>query len=177
MRCDRITNHRRHIGSVGRVISCVLLMALISACATTQPIKSDIPTVLADPETYHKKRVELSGMVLDYEPARGDTYRTLQFTLGVGPNEKIPVFCSGYTADAIAKASDLAGEAFRARKPVIVVGILRTDEVAPAELKLESIEYGDRIIDVTRGRKTRPGFDAGGFRIVPSIGIGVVIGH
>ena len=126
---------------------------------------------------YHNRRVELEGLVIDYEPAIGDMYRTLYFTIGLGPREKIAVFTSGDRADAIAKASDLVGEAFQACEPVVVVGKLKADQGTVAELRLEWVGYAGRIIDVTRGRKTQPGFDAGGIRIVPSIGISTTISH
>ncbi len=147
---------------------------LFCACATVPPLRPEMSHVLAEPDTYRNERVELSGRVVDYEPASGDRYRTLYFTLGAGPEEKIPVFGSGYGADAIAKASDLVGEAFRAGEPLTVVGRLKTSggsDPGRAELKLESVEFGGRRIDVTKGRKTQPGFEVGGFHIVPSIGI------
>ena len=130
--------------------------------------------VLADPGVYNNQRVELTGQVIDYEPARGDTYRTLHFTLGFGPEEKISVFCSGYGADAIAKSSNLVGEAFEAAGTLIVIGKLKAGkgDRTSAELALESVEFGGRRIDVARGRKTRTGFEVGGFHITPSIGIG-----
>jgi hypothetical protein len=148
-------------------------VGLVSACATTPPLRVDVHSVLVDPGAFDNRRVELVGQVVDYEPARGDTYRTFRFTLGFGPQEKIPVVCSGYTADAIAKASALVGEAAEAEGAVVAIGKLQAGEGerATAELALESVEFEGRRIDVTRGRKTRSGFDVGGFHIIPSIGI------
>jgi hypothetical protein len=130
--------------------------------------------VLSDPGAYDNQRVELTGKVVDYEPARGDTYRTLYFSLGFGPDETMAVSYSGYEADAIAKASALVSDAFETGGILIVVGELKAGEGegASTELVLESVEFGGRRIDVTRGRKTRTGFEVGGFHIVPSIGIG-----
>jgi len=164
--------------SASGAIAFLAVICLLSACARTAPTRVDMGHVLSNPEPYDNKRVELRSRVIDFEPAQGDTYRTLHFTLGLGPNEKIPVFASGHTADSIEKASVLIGEAYSERGLLIVVGKLKAYEgtaPAAAELKLETVEYNGRIIDVTKGRQTQPGFDAGGIRIVPSIGIGVTI--
>ena len=145
---------------------------LLCSCATGPPLRPELSHVLAEPDTYRNERVELSGRVVDYEPASGDEYRTLYFSLGAGPEEKISVFGLGYGADAISKAADLVGEAFKAGEPLTVVGRLKTaGEPGRAELRLESVEFGGRRINVTKGRKTKPGFEVGGFHIVPSIGI------
>ena len=154
----------------------VLLIAagILSGCASAPPTSVDLRETFFNPQAYHNERVELVGYVVDYEPAGGDTYRTLHFTLGLGPDEKVAVFGSGYTADAIAKASGMVGEAFEDREPVSVIGKLKVaggPDGPGAELRLESVEYKGRKIDVARGRKTRPGFDVGGWRIVPSVGI------
>lgn len=150
----------------------LILINLVSACATS-PTRLDINNILTASHAYHNRRVELTGNVIDYEPAAGDTYRTFQFTLGIGPEEKIRVSGSGYTADAIAKASDLVWEALVAREPLTVVGTIEADEGVPPELRLESVEYEGRRIDVTRGRNARRGL--GGFRIVPSFGLNITI--
>lgn len=154
----------------------VLIVAagILSGCASAPPARVDLRQTFFNPQAYHNERVELIGYVVDYEPAGGDTYRTLHFTLGLGPDEKVAVFGSGYTADAIAKASGMVGEAFEGREPVSVIGKLKVaggPDGAGAELRLESVEYKGRKIHVARGRKTRPGFDVGGWRIVPSVGI------
>lgn len=162
------------LGSILRVVAFTIIVGLFSACATSPPLRPEMHNVFADPSVYNNQRVELTGQVIDYEPARGDTYRTLHFTLGSGPEEKISVFCSGYGADAIAKASNLTGEAFETGETLIVIGKLKAGEGdgTSAELALESVEFGGRRIDVTRGRKSRTGFEVGGFHITPSIGIG-----
>ena len=162
------------LGNILRIVAFPIIAGLFSACATSPPLRPDMHNVLADPGVYNNQRVELTGQVIDYEPAIGDTYRTLHFKLGFGPEEKISVFCSGYGADAIAKASNLVGEAFETGGTLLVVGKLKAGEGdgTSAELALESVEFGGRRIDVTRGRKTRTGFEVGGFHITPSIGIG-----
>lgn len=159
-------------------IAFLAVICLLSACARTAPTRVDMDQVLSDPKPYNKQRLELRGRVIDFEPAQGDTYRTLHFTLGLGPQEKIPVFASGHTVDSIEKASILIGEAYSEKGLVTVIGRLKAyDGAAPAavELELETVEYSGRIIDVTKGRQTQPGFDAGGIRIVPSIGVGVIL--
>ena len=151
---------------------------LLAACAvfgcatTTTPSRVELHSVLSDPGAYHNHRVEIIGRVIDYEPAGGDTYRALHFTLGYGSEEKVFVFGSGYAA-AVAKASSLVGDAFRTGEPVMVIGKLKAGK--NAELRLESVEHRGRKIDVTRGRRTRPGFDVGGFHVTPSIGINATI--
>lgn len=151
-----------------------IMSGFVSACATSAPLRTDVKNVLADPGAYDNRRIELSGWVIEYEPARGDTYRTLRFTLGFDFDEKVPVFCSGYEADAIAKASILVGEAFETGGTLVVIGNLKAGEGdgTPAEVMLESVEFAEQHIEVTSGRKTRSGFDVGGFHITPSIGIG-----
>ena len=148
------------------------LLFLACACETAPPLRPEIGHVLINPDTYHDKRVEFSGRVIDYEPATGDEYRALRFTIGVGPSKKIPVYGGGYGADAIAKASDLVGEAYRSDETLTVVGKLKAaGGNGPAELRLESVGFEGRKIDLRRGRKTRPGFEVGGFHITPSIGV------
>jgi len=156
------------------VVALLTIEFLLGACATKPPLRPDIQTLMLDPDGYDNQRVELTGQVIDYGPARGDTYRTLRFTLGSGPEEKISVFCSGYEADAIAKASDMVGEAFAAGGTLVVVGKLNAGDgdQASVELDLETAEFGGRRIDVSRGTRTHSGFDVGGFHITPSIGIG-----
>jgi len=152
----------------------LITAGILSGFASAPPTSVDLRQAFFNPQAYHNERVELIGYVVDYEPAGGDTYRTLHFTLGLGPDEKVAVFGSGYTADAIAKASGMVGEAFEERGPVSVIGKLEVaggPDGAGAELRLESVEYKGRKIHVARGRKTRPGFDVGGWRIVPSVGI------
>ncbi|UCD58376.1 MAG: hypothetical protein JSV16_04470 [Candidatus Hydrogenedentota bacterium] len=154
----------------------LLAASWAAGCATTAPVKLELNEVITNPQAHKNERVEVTGDVIDYEPARGDAYRTLQFTLGLGPDEKILVFSAGYTADAIAKASKLVEEAFRAREPITVAGKLRVgpeaETVGGVELRLERVEYRGRKIDVTRGRRTRPGFEVGAWHVTPSIGIG-----
>ena len=160
------------------ILCSLALCALMAGCATTAPTRLDLGSVLDNPMAHKNKRVELTGNVLDYEPARGDTYRTLFFALGFGPDEKIPVSVAGYNAEAIAKASALVKEAFDSREQLTAVGKLKVeaDEGAGSpELKLDAVEYRGRKIDVTRGRKTQPGFEVGGFVFSPSIAVGATI--
>ncbi len=159
----------------------LLIVACAAGCATTAPARLDLAEAVENPQAHKNKRVELTGHVVTYEPARGDAYRTLHFTIGYGPDEKIAVFSSGYTADAIAKASALVEEAFDAGEPLTVVGKLKVapdaKTTAGAELRLESVEYKGQKIDVRRGRKTRPGFSVGvgGWYFTPSVGVGATI--
>jgi hypothetical protein len=134
-----------------------------------------VQTVLGDPAAFDNRRIELTGQVIDYEPAIGDIYRTLRFIFGSDAGQAITIIYSGYEADAIAKASILVGDAFEAGGILTVVGTLSAGEGdgASAEVTLESVEYKGRRIDIAGGRKTRTGFEAGGFHITPSIGIGV----
>ena len=179
MRYSRQVNSPRNWMFPGAVCALFffLLCVFATGCARTAPLKADLRDVLDDPDAHKGERIELTGHVIDYEPAGGDTYRTLNFTLGLGLDDKILVYGAGYTAEAIAKASQLLGEAFEAGGPVTVSGKLRIDPDAEtdaaAELRLESVEYGGRKINVTRGRKTRPGFEVGGWHFTPSIGIGM----
>ena len=157
--------------------STALIMAgVFGACATAAPTRLDLQDLAVNPRAHKNERIEVTGHVVDYEPARGNAYRTLYFTLGLEPDGKIAVFSSGYTADAIAKASALVREAFEAREPLTVVGKLKIDEKAEAEpvaeLRLESVEYGGRKVRVNRGRRTRSGMSVGGWYFRPSIGIG-----
>jgi hypothetical protein len=139
----------------------------------------DLGAPLENPEAYKGKRLELTGYVMDYEPARGDAYRTLYFILASGPDDRLPVFASGYTADAIAKASALIGRAYETQEPLTVTGTLKVSQEGETpsrpELRLETVEYAGEKIDVTRGRKTAPGFDVGGWVVTPSIGVGITI--
>jgi hypothetical protein len=169
-------------GSVAPIVPAVLALFLTvtaAGCATTAPTRADLSSVAENPQNYRNQRLELTGKVIDYEPARGDTYRTLLFTLGVGPTKKIPVFASGYTAEAIAKASQLVGEAHTANQPLTVTGKMKIgkteNDPAAAELRLESVEYAGRKVDVKHGQKTRPGFQVGGFVFTPSVGVGATI--
>lgn len=164
---------------LARAAVILVTIGFVSGCATTPPTRLDLHQVLSEPQSYHNQRIEITGYVVEYEPARGDTYRTLHFALGSGPEKKVSVFSFGYGADSISKASDLVGEAFRAGEPISVVGELRAGEDpgrAPgAEIRLESVEFRGRKIDVTRGRRTRAGFDLGDFHITPSILIDATI--
>ena len=159
------------------VISTVLLqmICLFSGCTTSKPVRLDMQGLLDSPQAYKNKNVALTGYVIDFEPARGDTYRTLYFMLGVGSDEKIAVSAAGYTAESISKASMLVGQAFEEHELLTATGRLKVrkqDESDKVELKLRVIEYGGRKIDVARGRKAQAGFQfGGGWRIVPSIGI------
>ena len=156
-----------------------LLLIVSPGCATSKPARIDMQNVLAAPQVYKNKYVSLTGYVIDFEPARGDTYRTLFFTLGVGPDEKIAVSAAGYTAEAISKASMLVGHAYLEHELLTASGRLKVkelDESKEVELKLRVIEYAGSKIDVTQGRKTQPGFQfGGGWRIIPSIGIDATI--
>lgn len=168
-----------------RNCACIGVFLLVAGCAvgcaTTPPARLDLSEAVANPQAHKNERVELTGHVITYEPARGDAYRTLLFTIGYGPDKKIAVFSSGYTADAIAKASALVEEAFDANEPLTVVGKLKVapdaETAGGAELRLESVEYKGQKIDVTRGRKTRPGFSVGvgGWYFTPSVGVGATI--
>jgi len=147
-------------------------------CARTTPVQRDILEVTANPQVHKNERVEVVGKVINYEPARGDAYRTLSFTMGDGSHEKIAVFIAGYNADAIAKASTLIGEAFEAGKPITAIGTVKIDSKAEQtvpELRLESVEYEGRKIDVSRGRKARPGLQIGGGYFGSSVGVGATI--
>ena len=161
------------------IIVSLLIICPAAGCATARPVKLDIQTVLDNPQVHKNKYVEITGYVIDYEPARGDTYRTLYFTLGLEPDEKMPVSAAGYTADALFKASMLVGDAFEAHEPLTATGKLKVrkqDESEGTELRLRTVEYGGTKVDVTRGPKTEPGFGmGGGWRIIPSIGIDATI--
>jgi len=167
---------------IRRTVLAITLLAGSHAaigCATTAPARLDLGEVVTNPEVHRNKRVELTGYVFDYEPARGDVYRTLYFTVGSSPEEKIGVGCEGYTAGAIEKASRLVEQAFEAREPITVVGKVRIetkdDTISRHELQLESVRYREQEIVVTRGRKTSPGFEIGGWHVTPSIGIQATI--
>jgi hypothetical protein len=154
----------------------LLVILLLPACATIPPTSLELDDALSNPEAYKGKRLELTGFVIEYEPARGDVYRTLQFTLGYGPEEKLRVYAAGYTADAITKASILVRNAYESGKPLTVTGKLELG--APdshPELKLETIEYLGEKINVSRGPRTSSGFELGGWQFVPSIGIEATI--
>jgi hypothetical protein len=157
-------------------LCCGLLSAgagLVAGCATADPARLDIPVVLENPQAHRNERIELSGYVIDYEPARGDTYRTLVFTLGGESGEKILVSAAGYSAEAIAKASILVREAYEASATITVTGkltVAKNDESAVPELSLRTIEYGGQKIDVTKGHRTKPRFNIG-------VGVGVGFIH
>ena len=159
--------------SIRRMIGAGLLLlgaGMTAGCATTAPVRLDISSVLQNPQTYKNKNIELTGHVVDYEPIRGDTYRTLVFTLGVEPDEKIFVSAAGYSAEAIAKASILVREAHEEHEHITVTGKLKVakdQESAAPELKLKTVAYGGQKIDVTGGRRTQPRFNVG-------VGIGVI---
>ena len=86
------------------VVLFALTLSLIN-CARTAPVQRDIFEVTANPQAHKNERIEVTGNVINYEPARGDAYRTLSFTMGVGPQEKIAVFIAGYNADAMDPAA------------------------------------------------------------------------
>lgn len=176
--------HGRMIPAMGGLLQKVLLAVSLLAgagpaagCATTAPVRLDLDDVAADPQAHRNKRVELVGFVQDYEAPRGDVYRTLHFTLGPGPDENIQVGCSGYTVDAIEKASRLVAEAFETREAIAVIGKVKVDKgaITGYELQLESVRYKGQEIVVTRGYKTRPGFEVGGWHFTPSIGVQATI--
>lgn len=161
-----------------RIIIILATTLFLVDCARTAPVQRDILEVTANPETYKNERVEVTGNIIDYEPARGDAYRTLSFTIGSGPRQKLNAFVAGYNADAIAKASTLIGEAFEAGEPITATGKIKVDskvEQAIPELSLESVEYDGRKIDVKRGRKTRSGLSIGGGYFGSSIGVGATV--
>jgi hypothetical protein len=153
------------------VAAVTLLAGWLTGCATAPPARLELSQALASPQTYNDRRVELTGFVLGYEPLSGDIYRTLQFRLGTEQGEGIEVFGAGYTAKAIADASALVRNAFETHEPVTVVGTLSVSEGAPAELRLESLQYRGQTIAVTRGHRSLPGIGAGGWYIAPSIGV------
>ena len=178
---------RRHARTTNRlsrllqkVVLAVALLAgvgPVAGCATTVPARLNLGDVTADPQAYRNRRIELVDFVQDYEPSRGDVYRTLHFTLGPAPNEKIQVVCSGYTVDAIEKASLLVAKAFENHEAIAVVGKVRMDKrtITGYELLLETVRYKGQEIVVTRGHKTRPGFEVGGWHFTPSIGVQATI--
>jgi hypothetical protein len=158
----------------------VLLLAVISCagCATTKAQSINVFDLTQDPQSHKNERVQVTDYVAAYEPARGDTYRTLSFALGSQPGTHIAVSCAGYNAEAIAKASALVGKAFENHGRITVTGKAKVDsktEPALSELRLESVEYGGRKINVSRGRRTRPGFGVGGWYFSPSIAVGATI--
>lgn len=156
----------------------VFAMAWLQGCASAPPARTDVGEILSGPQDYRNERVELTGNVLDFDPARGDTYRTLDFLLGYGEGERIRVFYAGYTAEAISKASALVGKAYEKNEPVTVVGKVRVEKNNPdavPELKLESVEYGGEKVNVGGGPSTRPGFSVGGWYFTPSVGVGVTL--
>ena len=154
-----------------------LAIAFSSGCATMPPARVGVGDVLQHPQEYKNKRVELTGLVGDYKPAQGDVYRTLVFTLGRQPGRELLVVGTGYTAEAIAKASFLVEQAYEANEPITVSGKLKLPKNAPPELRLETIRYKSQEIKVNKGPRTRPGFgfSVGGAYITPSIGIGATI--
>ncbi len=159
------------------VISALILVpSLLSGCATAPATRLDLTQALTNQQAYNDKRIELSGPVFNYEPASGDLYRTLHFTLGNESGELIEVFGSGYTAKAIADASALVREAFENREPITVVGVLSVPPNAPPELKLESVQYRGQTIDIGRGHRSVPGVGAGGWYVAPSFGVNAQFG-
>ena len=166
------------VSNTFRIVVILALTFSLINCARIAPVQRDILEITANPQAHKNERIEVAGNVINYEPARGDAYRTLSFTMGVGPQEKIAVFIAGHNADAIAKASTLIGEAFEAGKSITAIGKVKIDskaEQAVPELRLESVEYEGRKIDVTRGRKARPGLRIGGGYFGSSVGIGATI--
>jgi hypothetical protein len=155
----------------------LLAIAFSAGCATVSPARVNVGDVLQHPQDYKNKRVELTGLVLDYKPAQGDVYRTLIFTLGPHPEGELLVVGTGYRAEAIAKASFLVEQAYEANEPITVSGKLKLPKNAPPELRLETIRYKGQEIKVNKGPRTRPGFgfSVGGAYITPSIGIGATI--
>ncbi len=162
-----------------RASALLLLLTAIISCATTPPARLDVRDVANNPQSYANQRVELTGYVLDYQPAAGDTYRTLNFSLGLSPNEKLAVTAAGYTAASIAKASTLVEEARRNQELITVVGKMKVEAtertVSRSELRLESVEYKGQKIRVTQGPRSQPGLSVGGWYFSPSIGIGATI--
>ncbi len=166
------------LSDIARIITIFTVALSLVNCARTAPVQRDILEVTANPQTHKNERIEVTGKVINYEPARGDSYRTLSFTMGVGQQQKLNAFIGGHNADAIAKASTLVGEAFEAGKPVTVIGKVKIDskvEQAIPELRLESVEYEGQNIDVTQGKKTRSGLSIGGGYFGSSIGIGATV--
>ncbi|GAB4346520.1 MAG: hypothetical protein Kow0099_27840 [Candidatus Abyssubacteria bacterium] len=161
-------------------LALLLIASLLPACATT-PVPVQLPDVTSSPDSYKNKVIELTGFVIEYQPASGDAYRTFQFSIGCGPDDTLNVHAAGYTAEAIAKAAALVRNAYETGKPLTVTGTLElyepeSPQAAPVpELTLRTIEYQGETINVARGPKTSPGFELGGWQIIPSIGINATI--
>ena len=164
-------------GRQKRILAAIFVSAaVLAACATGPPVRTDVQQVLRQPAEFKNERVELTGYIKDFTPAQGDLYRTLLFTLEQGPDERLLVVGAGDTAEAIAKASLLVEQAYEAQEPVIVVGKLKLSETAPPELRLESVRYKGKEIDITAGpRPRRGGLSIGGGVVTGSIGIGATI--
>ena len=137
-----------------RFILLFTLLACLAGCAST-PIAVDTATVIANPDQFRNKYIQITAPVLENSPPRGDDYRTWIFSIGTSANYQIMASEEGFNPATIEKAYRLVEEARRTGEPVTVTGKLRVGPYreleSGMEVELVSVRYRDTEINTDRG--------------------------
>ena len=90
-----------------RFILLFTLLACLAGCAST-PIAVDTATVIANPDQFRNKYIQITAPVLENSPPRGDDYRTWIFSIGTSANYQIIASEEGFNPATIEKPIGLS---------------------------------------------------------------------
>jgi hypothetical protein len=140
-----------------RIKSLVLLagaLFLMGGCAST-PIPTTLPAVVANPEQFRNKYIELTALVAQNPPPQGGDYRTWSFTVNGSGNYRLMASEEGSNPSTIDKAYLLVEDARKAHEPVTITGKLRVGPYralkAGMEIELVSVRYRGTAIYTDKG--------------------------
>jgi hypothetical protein len=143
---------RAHRRAALSFVAAAIAAASAAGCRS-QPIPTDVRTLVTSPEAFEDERVEVTAPVAENTYA-SDGAAVWRLRLG-RETETILAIEDGMNAAVIRNASELADAAGRAGQPVTVVGIFRTGShgayISGARIELESIRYRDEAVDTDYG--------------------------
>jgi len=135
------------------VLAIVVLM-LVGGCAST-PIPTSLPEVVANPNQFKNKYIELTALVVQNPPPQGNDYRTWSFTVDGSGTYRLMASEEGFNPSTIDKAYLLVEEARKAGEPVTITGRLRVgpyrELISGMEIELVTVRYRTTEIHTDKG--------------------------
>ena len=121
-----------------------------AGCATAPPIPTDVGAVTAEPEAFRNTLVEVQGRVREYEPPRGDRFRTWAFVVEDLEGNRVPVYTAGRHPEDIAAADRVVRRALDAGGPIFAIGYLRTgrygNQSGGPRLELRQVQFKEELV-------------------------------
>ncbi len=112
-------------------------------------VKTDVATVIAAPEDFDRKRVEITASVADNPIPVGSYFKRWSPTVD-SSGQELTAYEKGFNPATIMKAYHLVEKARRGGDEVVLVGKVRMSQTKTGErivkLQLDSVKYGSTTV-------------------------------